>query len=253
MSEVESQAVGASQHHEQMLKLVTKGFYKELIAYGVEPKEVLTVAAHLLDNIMQNDSPVQPGVDNYSTLFHVKDVQDDWITQRRLAFGQVSLRPFQASMAPLVASWLRDPGVPGQFHPPFPESQAELRAYFEHPQRQYFAILHGPQTVGLVGAESIDPVLRKLEMRKLVGEPSLRGMGIGKRATFLFLYYVFTILRFNKVFICSLDVNIRNLNLNRKFGFELEGVLWSEAVVESQARDVLRMALRVSTWRALFS
>ena len=64
---------------------------------------------------------------------------------------------------------------------------------------------------------------------------------------------MFTILRFNKVFICSLDVNIRNLNLNRKFGFELEGVLWSEAVVESQARDVLRMALRVSTWRALFS
>ena len=67
MSEVESQAVGTSQHHEQMLKLVTKGFYKELIAYGVEPKEVLTVAAHLLDNIMQNDFPVQPGVDNYST------------------------------------------------------------------------------------------------------------------------------------------------------------------------------------------
>jgi len=239
--------------HEQMLKLVAKGFYKELVAYGVEPTEVVTVAAHLLDNLMQKDSPAQPGFDHYDHLFCIKDVQDDWITKRRLAVEEVSLTPFHASLVPLVASWLRDPAVRGQFHPPFPESQAELRAYFEHPLRQYFVIFHGPQPAGLMGAENIDPASRKLEMRKLVGEPSLRGKGVGKRATFLFLYLVFIIMRFNKVFIHSLDVNIRNLNLNRKFGFELEGILWGEAIVGNQEQDVLRMALRVSTWKALFS
>lgn len=40
-----------------MLKLVAKGFYKELIKYGVKEPEVLTVAEHLLDNVSLKSNP----------------------------------------------------------------------------------------------------------------------------------------------------------------------------------------------------
>src|SRR4051812_23743165 len=52
MKEREETSTAMRQYHEQMLKLVAKGFYNELINYGVNETEVLTVAGHLLDNVM---------------------------------------------------------------------------------------------------------------------------------------------------------------------------------------------------------
>ena len=49
-----------------------------------------------------------------------------------------------------------------------------------------------------------------------------------KLVTSLFLYYAFVILNLNKVYIHSLDTNIRNINLNSKFVFELEGIFCQE-------------------------
>jgi RimJ/RimL family protein N-acetyltransferase len=90
-------------------------------------------------------------------------------------------------------------------------------------------------------------------MRKLVGDPAMHGRGVGKRATFLFLYYVFVIRRFRKVQLHSFDTNIRNLNLNGRFGFELEGVFLEEAKIDGVWRDVIRMALSSARWFELFS
>ena len=77
----------------------------------------------------------------------------------------------------------------------------------------------------------------------------MHGKGIGKRATFLFLYHVFRIRQFEKVYVHSMDTNIRNLNLNGKFGFELEGVFLQDILLKEQRRDVVRMAL-VRPWRS---
>jgi RimJ/RimL family protein N-acetyltransferase len=78
--------------------------------------------------------------------------------------------------------------------------------------------------VGIVGGEEIDLTAGKLEMKKLLGEPGLQGKGIGKWATFGFLYHTFVIRKLNQVYIHSRDINMRNINLNSRFGFELEGV-----------------------------
>jgi RimJ/RimL family protein N-acetyltransferase len=84
-------------------------------------------------------------------------------------------------------------------------------------------------------------------MKKLVGEPGLQGKGIGKQATFGFLYYAFMIRNLNKVYIHSRDINMRNVNLNSRFGFELEGVFLDER------QDVVRMALFKPLWLQIFS
>ncbi len=240
-------------YREQMLKLVAKGFYNELINYGVDKTDILNVAGHLLDNVMQKGGFANKQTDYYNRLFTIKDVHDEWAASKRLSLHKVSIAPIDLALIPKIGAWLRVPAICESFYPRFPESEAELTAYFQSPAREYFSIFHENDFVGIIGAENIEAKSARLEMRKLVGEAAMRGKGLGKRATFLFLYDSFVIRKFRKVYLHSLDINIRNLNLNRKFGFELEGLFLEEAMIQNKWRDVVRMALSAPVWLELFS
>ena len=253
MAERKETVSPARQHHEQMLKLVAKGFFNELVNYGVNEAEVLKVAGHLLDNVLHKSGPANKTVEFYNKLFTIRDVKDEWAGTKRLAVQGLSITPMEAKVVPQVAAWLRAPAMRDNFYPKFPEKEAELKDYFQSPAREYFSIWHEGKLAGIMGADQIDAESGRVEMRKLVGETAMRGKGIGKRATFLFLYYVFVVRKFRKVFLHSLDINIRNLNLNGKFGFELEGVFLEEVMVGGKMRDVVRMALAGPIWLELFS
>ncbi len=238
--------------HEQMLKLVAKGFYKELIKYGIEEPEVLTVAGHLLDNVALKSNPNRVPLETYSGQLSIKDVQDDWSESASLSMGNVTISPIQEIDFKIAVEWMRRPEIKKYFYPQFPDTVENLGKYFELSNRAYFRISHENELVGIIGADQIDRESDKLEMRKLIGESSMRGKGIGKRATFLFLYYSFIIERFEKVFMHSLDINIRNLNLNGKFGFYIEGVFFEDAKIDDERHDLVRMALTRAVWEELF-
>src|SRR5439155_9465696 len=52
MDEQSDKEIASKKQRDQMLKLVAKGFYNELINYGVGQPEVIRVASHLLDNLL---------------------------------------------------------------------------------------------------------------------------------------------------------------------------------------------------------
>ncbi|HXG46453.1 MAG TPA: GNAT family protein [Methylomirabilota bacterium] len=241
------------QRREQMLKLVARGFYNELINYGVRKDEVIKVASHLLDNLMARDHPAGPEVGSYRDIFTLASVRDDWETRRELGVQHVVLRPLDASLVPCVSRWLKSRAVRESFVPAFPVTIGELRRYFADPTRDYFAIFHEGQPVGIVGGENLDRHSGRIEMKKLVGEASARGKGVGKRATFAFLYHAFLTLGLHKVYLHSRDINIRNINLNSRFGFQLEGVFFEELKVGAVHQDVVRMALTRPRFLELFS
>ena len=136
---------------------------------------------------------------------------------------------------------------------PYPSAPEALAEHLAGPGCRYFCIEYEGEAVGLIGAENIDERSRRLEMRKLVGKRELQGMGIGKRATFAFLYYAFRLLEFEKVYIYTTDVNVRNLNLNSQFGFTLEGVFLEELQGEDGRLDILRMGLMRARWQEIFA
>jgi RimJ/RimL family protein N-acetyltransferase len=243
----------SEEQQEQMLKLVTRSFYKELVNYGVTQAQVLSVAAHLLDNVMQSHGGARDERASHNQVFRIPDVRNDWEQGKILSVHDVSITPFDNAFCPLVASWLRPLNVQESFYPRFPHNERELCRYLLAPGRQYFSILYKNELAGIIGAESVDQGPAKMEMRKLVGDAEMRGKGIGKRATFLFLYYAFIVQNFNKVYIYSMDTNVRNLHLNARFGFELEGVFPEEAIVRGERRDIVRMGLCKSTWLKLFT
>lgn len=238
--------------HDQMLRLVARGFHKELLNYGVKGPEIVTVAAHLLDNVVLKSPPTSKQVEKYNELFTIKDVQDQWAGDGRLGLHEVTLSRLELERVPTILGWLENPRVRASFFPRFPETTEALTAHFQSRENEYFAIGHRQDFVGIIGGENIDPGSTKLEMKKLVGDPNMRGKGIGKRATFLFLYHVFVIRKFHKVYLHTLDINIRNLNLNGNLGFSLEGVFFEDVTIEGARQDVVRMALTAPAWRALF-
>ena len=253
MDERTDKELAAKKQRDQMLKLVSKGFYNELINYGVRKEEVLRVASHLLDNLLAQAKRPAQGVEYYNAIFTVASVKDEWADHKQLVIQHVMLRPLQLPDITKVAAWLKVPAVRESFVPAFPENERDLRHYFTHPTREYFGVYYNEQPAGIVGGENIDSTAGKLEMKKLVGEPGLQGKGIGKRATFGFLYHTFMIRNLNKVYIHSRDINMRNINLNSRFGFELEGVFLDDITVGGKHQDVVRMALFKSFWLKIFS
>lgn len=241
------------QQRDQMLKLVTRGFYNELSKFGVETNEVLRVASHLLDNLLSERGPPDIGIPYHNGILNLESVQNQWETSETLNVQDVMLRPLRPATVPLVVGWLEDRAIRESFVPAFPETEQALREHFSDPACRYFEVGYAGEPVGIVGGEDLDETAGKLAMKKLVGEARMQGKGIGKRATFGFLYYAFMILGMNKVYIHSRDINIRNINLNSRFGFEVEGIFYEDLVVDGRRTDVVRMALLKEAWLKIFS
>jgi hypothetical protein len=55
MDEQSDNEIAGKKQRDQMLKLVSKGFYNELINYGMRRNKVLRVASHLLDNLLAQE------------------------------------------------------------------------------------------------------------------------------------------------------------------------------------------------------
>ena len=238
----------------QMLKLVTNSFFKELQNYGVDTSDIVTVSVNLLDFVTKSKDKSSLGNGFYNDSFLIKDIQDNWDSTKSFSIKQVTIQPLKPENLSELAVWLRAPEIENTFIRYFPKEEDVLEKYFfTRSDVHYFAILYEGNYVGVIGAENKDEQFRKLEMKKFIGNRSYRRKGIGKLATFLFLYFAFESLHYNKVFIHSLDTNIKNINLNSKFGFELEGILYKEARVHDSFRDVLRMGLLKENWEKIFS
>lgn len=240
-------------HQNQLLKLVAKSFYKELVNYGVESSDIVTVSLHLLDYLTDETSVPESEIQYYNDEFTFKDITDHWKDNEFLKIDTISLHLLQPEQTPIICHWLKNENIHRTFIDFFPKNESGLSHYFfEEPGRTYFAIRCEENFVGIIGAENINENHRNLEMKKFVNS-HFSGKGIGKRATFLFLYYAFVILGFNKVYIHSMDTNIRNINLNSKFGFELEGIFFHEIFKDRHYYDVVRMGLLNKHWQDIFS
>ena len=97
--------------------------------------------------------------------------------------------------------------------------------------------------IGIVGFLNHDRSQRKAELRKLIGDPRMRGMGYGKKATRIWLSYGLHGLRLRKIYLYTFDTNLRNIRINEELGFKLEGIYRAENIIDGMPKDVIRMGL----------
>ncbi|NOG43898.1 MAG: GNAT family N-acetyltransferase [Calditrichaeota bacterium] len=238
----------------QMLKIVSSSFYRELVKYGVNHSDIVSVSTNLLDYVTESKHKSIEKKEN-SFDFKVEDIRNNWTENSTISLNGVNIRPLVKENIKQVTKWLKAKELSGTFIGFLPKEKKELEDYLLNSKDKFFFATYykNEKFVGIIGAERIDDQFKKLEMKKFIGEKEFRGKGIGKFSTFLFLYYVFNILEFNKVFIHSMDTNIKNINLNSHFGFDLEGLLFNEVSVNGLFHDVIRMGLIKSNWHRLFS
>jgi RimJ/RimL family protein N-acetyltransferase len=97
--------------------------------------------------------------------------------------------------------------------------------------------------VGAVAFLNHDTNQHKAELRKLIGDPNMRGMGLAKEATRLWIQYGLSALKLRKIYVNTLNTNLHNIRLNEEVGFKVEGLLRNEVFIDGQYKDVLRMGL----------
>jgi RimJ/RimL family protein N-acetyltransferase len=97
--------------------------------------------------------------------------------------------------------------------------------------------------IGAVAFLHHDPVQRKAELRKLIGEPAARGHGYAREATALWIRFGFEVLGLRKIYLDTLETSLRNIRLNESLGFSVEGILRNELLLDGVEHDVLRMGL----------
>lgn len=97
--------------------------------------------------------------------------------------------------------------------------------------------------IGLIAYLNVDNLQKKAELRKIIGIPEMRGKGYGKESTLMWIEYGKRELGLKKIYLNTLDTNIRNIKLNEELGFKIEGILRNEVLINGKYRDVLRMSL----------
>jgi len=231
---------------EQTLECMARGFYKESIHYGFNQLDYVRFVNMLLDLSMHPDG--EQGLANLdeSRPENMEDCAGSKTGVTLPVLGEkTGIRVFDAaSDTGLLKKWLGDKS--GQ---EFLLSRHTARTInldqLLSDKHNIFGIVTTPDgsPVGCVAYLGYSEDQNHAELRKLIGNPAMRGLGLAKEATQLWIDYGVSALGIKKIQISTLNTNINNIRLNEDLGFKVEGILRNEICVDGVYLDVLRMGL----------
>lgn len=91
--------------------------------------------------------------------------------------------------------------------------------------------------VGIIGLLNIDKKNRKAEYYITLGEKEYKGKGIAYKASIELLKYAFENLNLNKIYLYTEVNNIIAQGLFEKIGFEKEGILKEDLIINGKKKD----------------
>ncbi len=226
---------------EPTIEAVVRSFFREAESYGFNQGDYLRFVNRLLDLSMRADrirvvpdGPVQaePPIDASVGL--------------PLTDGRVCIRAFERGTdLPAFERWMEDEAGRYFLLSRTVSRSLALGEILDAPDSVVGVItLPDGRPVGSMAYLHMDIDQHKAELRKLIGEPSMRGKGLAKAATRIWIAYGLQSLRLHKIYLNTLETNLRNVRLNEDLGFRLEGILRDEILLHGRSQDVLRMALR---------
>jgi len=235
---------------ETTLEALARNFFKETSAYGFKQVDYVRFVNYILDRAMGRQDGV--GIKEKKPPAELKKTKKGVIKssqppQLPLIGKNVRIRAFHREQdKSLLEKWVVD-----EYGRYFLLSLTTAKAInLEQLIENDFHIigiitLHDETPIGAMAYLNYDVMQFKAELRKLIGEPDMRGRGYGKEATHLWIGYGTETLDLKKIYLNTLDTNIRNVRLNEELGFRVEGILRNEVFVDGEYKDVLRMGL----WR----
>lgn len=231
---------------QETIEALSRTIYKEARGYGFEQVEIIKLINHLMDlcaNGVSSDLCISDGMSASA------DCDPDDFSGLPLNGSNLRIRQYDSEIdQSLLESWL--PDKYGRYFVLSCSTAQEVtvKALSESPANHLGIIEYEDGTA--VGAMAyLDHSLsqKRAELRKLVGNPEFRGRGIAEEATKLWVNYGIHGLGLRKIYVSTLQTQIANIKLNESIGFQVEGLLRNEVLIDNQRHDVLRMGLSIET------
>jgi RimJ/RimL family protein N-acetyltransferase len=219
------------------LEATARSFYKQALGYGFALGDFVRFANILLGVAMKQRPRVPAPAEALAPArraYHDLPIVGEQVTIRR--FGDPGDRP-------LLDRWVTD--VEGRF---FLLSTSSGRAHdvdglLESASNCVGMVVHEGRPVGCVAYLDVAVDQRRAELRKMIGDPEMRGRGLMREAAELWVGYGVGALGLRKIYLTTLAAHIGNIKLNEDLGFRVEGILRNEVLVDGEPHDVLRMGL----------
>jgi len=230
------------------IETLSRNFYKETAQYGFGPLDYVRFVNQLLDLSMAKEREetraVAPAPEPVDPVVPMPTIDAGSLPLRG---ERVIVREFDREQDfPIFERWLADEAGRQFLLSSVTARRLSIREVADSTGSRIGMItLPDGNTIGSVAYFDYDPAHRKAELRKLLGEPSLRGRGYAREASALWIQYGLQALGLRKVYLNTLETNIRNIRINEELGFRVEGILHDEVCIDGTFHDVLRMGL----WR----
>lgn len=170
------------------------------------------------------------------------------VTQGKILYGKrVFLRPMLLEDAEHVVRWRSDPEILGNIFAREPLTLESHLKWFQSPREgrlDYIICLketEGP--IGTVNFTNIDGQNLKAEAGKMLGDKSTWGKGLAREAFILCISFGFREMGLNRIYVRTLSTNQRNIELNKKLGFKIEGILREDYRHAGRFLDVVVMSI----------
>jgi RimJ/RimL family protein N-acetyltransferase len=228
------------------IQAICRAFYREASSYGFAQVDYVKFVNALLDLAMKGNlgatesKPDQPAATAPTPIDQAGDVY-----QLPLRGDQVVVRQFDAETdMNLFDRWLADKFGRYFLLSRTTSERLDIREV-AHSDNNVIGIITLPDgnPVGSVSFLDVDPIQRKAELRKIIGDPDQRRKGLAKEASILWIRYGIEGLGLRKIYLNTLNTDLRNIKLNEELGFTVEGVLRNEVLIDGTYHDVLRMGL----------
>lgn len=220
------------------IEALSRNFFKEANSYGFKYEHYLKFVNTLLDLTLSENIPEVPSTEDKQLIKYDEDI-DLPITSDKLGIrnydGENDLK--------LIKKWLKDEYGKYFLHSLITSATITIEDLLTNPKSKFGIVTFESKPIGLMAFLNLDTKQKKAELRKMIGESDMRGKGLGKEAAKLWINYGRNKLKLRKIYLYTIDTNIRNVRLNEELGFKVEGILRNEVVTSKKIFDVLRMGL----------
>ena len=174
---------------------------------------------------------------------------------------EIELRPFERNDFACLIGWIKSPEFLLQWAGPnfrYPLDEAQLEKYIQgsegnQPIRRIFKAVDTRinATVGHIELNNIDLRNKSARVcRVLVGEPSLRGRGIGTQMMRRLLEIGFSQLGLHRIDLVVFDFNKAAIRCYEKLGFVKEGHLREVRRIGGEYWSLYQMSILECEWRS---
>lgn len=222
---------------DETIKTIATSFLKQAQKYGFTLSDYLKFTNYLLEEVMQPQST--KSVDNKKTVYSQSTVKKLPLMTERLIIRRTTKKDLSD-----IKSWMKD--REGRFFllSRVSSQNETIEDVFENENNLLGTIcLKDKRPIGLIAYLNIDEFHRKAELRKMIGDIKERGKGYGNEASKAWIEFGLFTLNLEKIYLTTINTDIKNIRINESLGFRVEGLMRNELIIDGEYYDVLQMSL----------